>query len=213
MAMTKFFSFVTSYPNLQVLETCAQHQLPAPVVSPPCIYENLRKLDIQLVYHSSGSYYLNDEDDNDEIPTFDREIESANQLKPSILHQIGALSSLQHLSVEVNREYEIEESLFPQLSMDSDYGLPQFTGLQQVKSFKVVGRFLYCTMDKGHADDFDLLVMPEDESVDMVEEVEVMEWDEYECGEAIWALDNENVWVLAKGIQAPDAVWTSILIQ
>lgn len=59
-------------------------------------------------------------------------------MAPSILHQIGALSSLQNLSVGVNREYEVEESPFLQLSMDPDYGLPQFTGLQQLKSLKVV---------------------------------------------------------------------------
>ncbi|KAF9218037.1 hypothetical protein BGZ59_000011 [Podila verticillata] len=136
ITMADCFSIVSSCPKLQSLTIRVLHRMPGPKVSPSWICKDLRKLNLQLLYRSMGSYYL---DDDEDTPTFDREIESAKQLAPSLLHQIGTLPSLRDLYLGVNREYVVEESPFFQLSMDRVCGLPQLAGVQQLKTFKVTG--------------------------------------------------------------------------
>lgn len=136
ITMADCFSIVASCPKLQDLTVQAVHQVPGPEMSPPWICKGLRKLNLQLLYRNRESYYP---DDNEDTPTFDREIESAKQLAPSLLRQIGTLPGLQDLYLGVNREFVVDESPFFQLSMDRVYGIPQLAGLQQLKTFKVTG--------------------------------------------------------------------------
>ncbi|KAG0019117.1 hypothetical protein BGZ81_009912 [Podila clonocystis] len=136
ITMVDFFTIVARCPNLRDLTVSVFHHMPGPEVSPPWICKELCKLDIRLIYRDRASYFL---DDDDNTPNFDQRIESAKQLAPLLLCQMGTLSRLQDLSVGVNREYVVEESPYFQLSLDPVYGLPQLAGLRQLKTFKVTG--------------------------------------------------------------------------
>ncbi|KAG0347548.1 hypothetical protein BG005_012015 [Podila minutissima] len=136
ITMVDFLSIVTRCPNLQDLAVSVIHHVPVPEVSPPWICKELCKLDIRLTYRSRASYYPGEDV---ETPNFDREIESAKQLAPSLLCQMGTLSCLQDLSVGVNREYVVEESPYFQFSLDPLYGLQPLAGLRRLKTFKMTG--------------------------------------------------------------------------
>ncbi|KAF9306556.1 hypothetical protein BGZ74_005131 [Mortierella antarctica] len=135
ISTSDLLSIVTSCPNLQKLTATVRHQLlGGPEVSPPWICKNLRKLDIRLTYCEDE-----EEDDSHSSSALEREKDSARQLAPSLLRQIGTLSRLQDLSMDFSDEYRLEDSPYFQLSMDPDYSLPQFADLQQLKTFKVTG--------------------------------------------------------------------------
>lgn len=135
ISTSDLLSIVTSCPNLQKLTATVRHQLlGGPEVSPPWICKNLRKLDIRLTYCEDE-----EEDDSHSSSALEREKDSARQLAPSLLRQIGTLSRLQDLSMDFSNEYRLEDSPYFQLSMDPDYSLPQFADLQQLKTFKVTG--------------------------------------------------------------------------
>lgn len=134
IAMVEFFSIVTSCPNLLDLNVSVLHHVPGPEVSPPWICKSLQTLDIKLMYRDWASYQQYDND-----LTFEQEAESARQLAPSILQQLGSLSYLKDLSIGLNLEYRVGTSPFFQLSMDPVYGLPQLSEMQRLRTFKVTG--------------------------------------------------------------------------
>ncbi|KAF9314640.1 hypothetical protein BG003_003977 [Podila horticola] len=133
ISMSDLFSVMASCPNLQELTATAHHQPPGgPEMSPPWICKDLRKMNIRITYSEEG-------DDFHVSSALEREKDSTRQLASSLLRQIGRLSRLQDLSMDLNCEYRVGDSPYFQLSMDPDYGLPQLAGLQKLKTFKVTG--------------------------------------------------------------------------
>ncbi|KAF9384690.1 hypothetical protein CPB97_005457 [Podila verticillata] len=134
VSTSDFFAIVTNCPNLQDLQAIVRYQLPGPEVSPPWICKNLRKLDIRFIHREEEDWFDFSWDSD-----LERVEDSARRLAPSVLRQLGTLSKLQDLCIEVNNEYRVTSSPFFQLSLDPDYGLPQLAGVQQLKTFKVTG--------------------------------------------------------------------------